>query len=60
MSTSTQRSFSALLTGYSVAIGIGVSWAVYPVYGFWWAVAYGLCWEIWIGYRVAAWLVAAR
>jgi hypothetical protein len=34
-------------------VGVGVFWAVWGVYGFWWALVYGFFWPIWLGYRAA-------
>lgn len=42
---------------YPAGIGIGVWWFVWHLYGFWWGVLYGLFWPVWIGYRLAAWLL---
>lgn len=41
---------------FPFGIGLGVWWFVWGVKGFWWGVLYGLCWPIWIGYRLAAFL----
>lgn len=43
----------------SLEVGIGVWWFVWGVKGFWWGVLYGICWEIWGGYRLAAYLLGA-
>lgn len=37
--------------------GIGVAIHVCNVFGFWWGVLYGIGWPIWIGYRLASWLI---
>ena len=42
---------------WPMGIGFGVWWFVWGVKGFWWGVLYGLCWPIWIGYHMAAWLL---
>jgi hypothetical protein len=41
----------------SFLVGIGVTVATWPSHG-WWAVLYGMCWEGWVGYRVARWLLS--
>jgi hypothetical protein len=38
-------------------IAIGVAYVIYGVYGFWWAVAYGLFWPTWVGYHLAKYLI---
>ena len=39
-------------------VALGVLWFVWGAKGFWWGVLYALCWETWVGYRLAAWLFA--
>lgn len=38
-------------------IGLGVFWAVWGFYGFWWGLLYGIFWPIWFGYRAALYLL---
>ncbi len=42
----------------SCSVGLGVWWAVWDVYGFWWGLLYGLFWHEWVGYRLATFLVS--
>jgi hypothetical protein len=44
----------------SVSIAIGVWWYVWGAYGFWWGVLYGLFWPIWLGFRIAAYLIGVQ
>lgn len=37
---------------------MGVFWYVWGLYGFWWGLAYGLFWQIWLGYRIAAYVLS--
>ena len=39
-------------------VGLGVWWYVWSLYGFWWGVLYGAFWPIWVGYRMAAYLLS--
>ena len=39
------------------SLGLGIWWYVWGVKGFWWGVLYGLCWPIWVGYRLAQYLL---
>ena len=49
---------TGMIRGYSfAAIGVGVWWYVWGLYGFWWGVLYGTCWQIWVGYRLAVYLL---
>lgn len=52
---------SKMTTATSVTIRtsffLGVWWFVWGKFGFWWGVLYGLFWQVWIGYRLAAWLL---
>jgi hypothetical protein len=57
MSESSSSSLSSLWT-LQVAIGVGVQWHVWGAVGFWWGVLYGLFWEVWAGYHLAAFLLA--
>lgn len=54
MSDSSSRTVRA---AFPTGIGIGVWWFVWGAKGFWWGLLYGMCWPIWIGYRLAAWLL---
>lgn len=38
-------------------VGVGVFWYVWGIYGFFWGLAYGLWWPVWIGYRLAQYLL---
>lgn len=38
--------------------GWGFMWAVWDVYGFWWALLYGAFWPIWVSYHFARWMLA--
>jgi len=38
-------------------IGLGVFWFVWHQVGFWWGILYGLFWPVWIGYRLAEFLL---
>lgn len=38
-------------------IALGVGFAVWPHYG-WWAILYGIFWEVWGAYRLASWLLS--
>lgn len=46
--------------GGSLGLAIGIWWYVWGIYGFWWGVCYGLFWPIWVGYRVAAYLLGVH
>jgi len=48
-----------VITGFTGigSIGLGVMWAVWGHYGFWWGLLYGLGWVPWVGYRMAEWLL---
>lgn len=46
-----------ITTGALGGIGWGVMWAVWGVHGFWWGLLYGLVWPIWIGFRLAQYLL---
>ena len=43
------RQFSAI----RLSVAIGVFWFVWGHYGFWWGILYGLFWPVWLGYRLA-------
>ena len=46
------------VSSYSfAAIGVGVWWYVWGIYGFAWGVLYGVFWQIWVGYRLALYLL---
>lgn len=53
MTTTTTR----MRATFPFGIGFGVFWYVWGHLGFWWGVLYGACWPVWIGYRIAAWLL---
>lgn len=36
-----------------LSFGLGVWWYTWGVYGFWWGVLYGMCWPVWLGWRLA-------
>ncbi len=38
-------------------VGFGVAWHVWSVYGFWWGVLYGAFWPVWLGHRLAGYLL---
>jgi hypothetical protein len=38
-------------------ISAGVFWYVWGLYGFLWGLCYGMFWEFWAGYRLAAYLL---
>jgi hypothetical protein len=38
-------------------IGIGIWWYVWGIYGFWWGALYGIGWPIWVGFRLAKYLL---
>ena len=42
-----------------ISVGVGVFWAVWGVKGFWWALAYGAFWPVWLGYHLAHYLMLA-
>jgi hypothetical protein len=46
-----------LLAAVRVGIGIGVWWYIWGTYGFWWGVLYGVFWEVWVGFKLATYLV---
>ncbi len=33
--------------------GFGVFWYTWGIHGVWWAILYGVFWEVWLGYRIA-------
>lgn len=39
-------------------VGMGVLWYVWGLYGFWWGLLYGVFWETWVGFHMAAWLLS--
>lgn len=43
--------------GIGIGVGVGVFWAAWGYYGFWWGLVYGLAWPIWLGYRLAEYLL---
>lgn len=51
---------NSVFWGGSFGVAIGVFWYVWGVYGFWWALVYALCWPEWIGFRLAAYLLAVH
>lgn len=51
------QSASIVSMSLSFVFGLGVLWHVWSSYGFWWGLIYGAFWQIWLGYRVAAWLL---
>lgn len=44
----------------TIEIGVGVWWYVWGLYGFWWGALYGIGWEVWVGYRLASYLLGAK
>ena len=46
-----------VLSGGVLGPGLGIWWYVWSAYGFWWGLWYGALWPVWIGYRLAAWLL---
>jgi hypothetical protein len=44
----------------SIPVGIGVFWCAWGAYGFWWALLCGMFWEVWVGFRLAQFLVEGR
>jgi hypothetical protein len=43
--------------GGSLGVAIGVWWYVWGLYGFWWGVLYGLFFPVWLGFRLAEFLL---
>ena len=41
----------------TIPVSIGVFWYVWGVYGFWWGLLYGGFWEVWVGFRLAHYLI---
>lgn len=39
-------------------IFVGVFWALWGPYGFWWALLYAAFWPVWFGFRLAQWLAS--
>jgi len=48
---------SRVVTYSFSAIGWGVLWYVWGLYGFWWGLLYGVFWQVWVGYRLAEYLL---
>ena len=38
-------------------IGWGIWWYVWGYYGFWWGIIYGVSWPVWVGFRLAKYLL---
>jgi len=49
---------TTIISGNLAGLGSGVFWFVWGYYGFWWGILYGLFWPMWIGYRIAEYLLA--
>lgn len=43
---------------FGLSVGVGVFWAVWGVYGFWWGLLYGFFWPVWAGYHLALYLLS--
>lgn len=41
----------------NLGVGFGIFWVAWGKFGFWWGVLYGACWPIWLGYRLAEYLL---
>lgn len=55
MSESTNRPIVYAFPSGSIALG--VFWYTWGLYGFWWGLVYGAFWPMWIGYRLAEYLL---